>query len=42
MEKPFIKMMKLDAMDIVTASEKEDGLTIQSLTTAEDNKSIGF
>ena len=45
MDMPFIKVMKLDAMDVIATSStqpKEDGLTIQSLTTAEDGNSIGF
>lgn len=44
MDKPFIQVMKLDAMDVIATSTppKEDGLTIQSLTTAEDGNSIGF
>ncbi len=44
MEKPFIKVMKLDAMDIVTASaeQQNNGLSIQQLTTPNDNASIGF
>ena len=44
MDKPFIQVMKLDAMDVIATSKITDerGVTIQSLTPADDNKSIGF
>ena len=44
MEKPFIQVMKLDAMDVIATSKEvqEDGLSIQQLTTPNDNASIGF
>jgi len=45
MEKPFINVMKLEAMDVIATSGvvvQEPGYTIQSLTTVGDNASIGF
>ena len=44
MEKPFIKVMKLEAMNVIATSPvpQEDGVTIQQLSTANDNRSIGF
>ena len=42
MVKPFIQVMKLDAMNVIATSGQESGLTMQGLTTAEDNKSVGF
>ena len=44
MEKPFIQVMKLNAMDVIATSKEtqENGLSIQQLSTPNDNKSIGF
>ena len=44
MEKPFIQVMKLNAMDVIATSKEtnEKGLTIEQLTTSEGNQSIGF
>lgn len=43
MEKPEVKVMKLEAMDVITTSGvKQDGVTIQQLTTSDDNNSICF
>ncbi len=43
-EKPFIKVMKLEAMDVIATSyvTQDDGFVFQKLTTANDNASIGF
>ena len=44
MEKPFIQVMKLNAMDVIATSKEtqENGLSIQQLSTPNDNKSICF
>jgi hypothetical protein len=44
MEKPFINVMKLEAMDVIATSGvvQEPGYTIESLTTTQGDTSIGF
>lgn len=44
MDKPFIKVMKLDAMDVIATSNvtTESGLTTESITLANDGNSLGF
>ncbi len=46
MEKPFILMVKLDAMNVIaTSGTPEDAqrpVTLRGMTTADSNKSFGF
>lgn len=42
-EEPEVKVVKLEAMNVIaTSGTKSDGVTIQQLSTANDNISIGF
>lgn len=44
MDKPFIQVMKLDAMDVIATSgvPQRDGVSLEQLSTPNRNQSLGF
>jgi len=41
-EKPTVKVVQFESMDVITTSGEVEGVTIQQLTTAQGNNSILF